>query len=126
MAKERQTEVTEQMIASVLPIGARMTTSEMIAALGVTGTITPHKFGSILKAMRADGFVGLHRCTNRPHQWYRLREPVQTGAEAAAPRDDIERVAVGGSRSGHYGSSDERPSYISLPKMPALKSMEAL
>jgi hypothetical protein len=124
--KPRQTDVTEEMIASVLPIGEMKMASDMMNALELH--ITASAFGAILKHMRDDGFVGMHSRTNRAHLWYRLRAPVITPPKDG--RDRIggfvtERVAVGGSDSGYHGTSQDKPAFVTLPKMPTLKSVEA-
>jgi hypothetical protein len=124
----KQTVLTEEMVASVLPYGEKKTSREILEELGLTKKINSFAVGGMLKGMSQDGLLHIDRGTNRANLWSRLREPVPT-----PPDDDkdqirgvvIERVAIGGSDSGYYGTSQDKPSFVTLPKMPTLKSLEA-
>lgn len=128
MTKKQVFSVTEEMIASVLPAGEKRMASEILVDLDLTLTYSMTAFTGILKHMRDCGFLENHQRPNRAHLWSRLREPL------IAPPDDgqdriggfvVERVTVGGSESNYYGTSQDTPSRITLPKMPPLKSVEA-
>lgn len=124
----RQTALTEEMVASVLPYGEQKTSREILAELGLTQKISGFEVGGMLKSMSQDGFLQIHRGTNRSNLWSRLRDPL------IAPPDDgqdrilgvvVERVSVGGSESDYFGTSRNKAALITLPKMPTLKSLEA-
>lgn len=124
----KQTMLTEEMVASVLPYGEKKTSREILEALGLHRAITSYAVGGMLKAMHTDGLLAIQRGSNKPHLWSRLREPISTPPDDGQDRIRgvvIERVAVGGSDSDYYGTSQNKPSYITLPKMPTLKSLEA-
>lgn len=124
----RQTALTEEMVASVLPYGVQKTSREILAELGLTGKISGFAVGGILKQMAHDGLLSIDHGTNRANKWSRVRDPVPT------PPDDgqdrilgvvVERVSVGGSESDYFGTSRDKAALITLPKMPKLKSVEA-
>lgn len=124
----RQTALTEEMVASVLPYGEQKTSREILAELGLTEKISSFAVGGILRQMARDGFLSIDHGTNRANKWSRVRDPVPT------PPDDgqdrilgvvVERVSIGGSDSDYYGTSRNTPSLVTLPKMPMLKSLEA-
>jgi hypothetical protein len=126
-AKQAQI-VTEEMIASVLPTGEQRMASEILVDLDLTLMFSMTAFTGILKHMRDCGFLQNHERRNRAHLWYRLREPVITPPKDGQDRIGgflIERVTVGGSDSGYYGTSQDKPTSVTLPKMPTLKSVEA-
>lgn len=124
----RQTVLTEEMVASVLPMGEKRTSREILDALGLSDKIDTFAVGGMLKAMSNDGFLDIERGTNRANQWIRLRAPKPTPQENGALKIrgvEVERVSVGGSDSDYYGTSRNTPSLVTLPKMPMLKSLEA-
>lgn len=124
----RQTVLTEQMVASVLPIGDKRTSREILDALGLSDKIDSFAVGGMLKAMTNKGFLAIERGTNRANRWVRLRAPKPTPQEDGTLRIrgvEVERVAIGGSDSDYYGTSRNTPSLVTLPKMPMLKSLEA-
>ena len=126
--KQTQPVVTEEMIASVLPVGEQRMASEILVDLDLTLTFSMTAFTGILKHMRDCGFLQNHERKNRAHLWSVLREPVITPRATNSKRIggfDVERVAIGGSTSDYFGTSQDKTVYVTLPKMPTLKSVEA-
>lgn len=102
--------ITERMIANVMPMNEPMRTFEIRDALGLPH-IPTKVFASHLREMRKAGILTMHKRSNRAHEWTRIRK-AQTTNESPRKRSlEVEVVQVGDSN-------------VSLPKMPAFRSLE--
>lgn len=116
-------EITEQQLAEVMPLNVEMDILTIREALGLINvpvkSVTPKMIQH-----RENGLIVDIKRPNRVSLWIRVRGPVHPQAKRRAKLPfAIEQVTIGGSKSSHYGSSDDKPTSVSLPAMPSLRSV---
>lgn len=125
MPRPKQIEVTEELVASVLPIGEGRSTMEMMADLDLDKKVTSKSFVAGLRTLKQEGFLTAQRFSNRLTLWFRTREPSSAGMCVDQRRVcgvTVEQVTLDG-RHGHFGTiEDSAP--ITMRAMPELKSIE--
>ena len=119
--------ITEQQLADIMPIEAQLSIREIRDALGMTHTTTT-QVAQWLRPHKQSGYLGLTVKSNKASKWFRLRAPKPVPPSKPKRKRqplpfEVEKVSVGGSNSQHYGSSDDKPISISLPKMPSLRAV---
>lgn len=117
--------MTERQLAKIMPLGKEVEFGAIIAALGCTANESEKRVvAAYLRQHKDAGYLRFRKRSNRAGLWIRTRAPKREPRKKKSPfAFDVERVSVGGSTSGHYGASDDKPKTISLPKMPALSSI---
>lgn len=119
--------ITEQQLADIMPLNAQLGIREIRDALGMTHTTTT-QVAQWLRPHKQSGYLDLTVKSNKASKWFRLRAPKRIPPSKPKRKRqplpfEIEKVSVGGSTSSHYGSSEDKPTTVSLPKMPDLRAV---
>jgi hypothetical protein len=118
--------ITEKQLAKIMPLGAEMNIREIREKLGLEDC-SAIQVAQWLRPHKRSGFLTLRHGTNKSALWSRAKDIQQNPKPKTAKRKplpfEVDRVTIGGSNSSHYGSSEDKPTTVSLAKMPTLRAV---